>query len=53
MEYNIAEIKHTSFYSVVMQKRHALCTQGNLYLNKQKKNNMKLYQKKVHPAYVS
>ncbi len=23
------------------------------YLNKQKKNNIKLYQKKVQPAYVS
>ena len=30
MVYNIAEIKFTSFYPVLMQKRHTLCTQGNL-----------------------
>ncbi len=32
MVYNKVEIKYTSFYSVVMQKRHMLCTQGNLLL---------------------
>jgi hypothetical protein len=30
MVYNIAEIKYTSFYPVLLQKRHTLCTQGNL-----------------------
>jgi hypothetical protein len=57
MVYKIGEIKYTSIYPVVMQS----CTKKGIryvhraifYLNKHKENNMKLYQKKVHPAYVS
>jgi hypothetical protein len=54
MVYNIAEIKYTSIYPVVMQsctkkgKRYA--HRASFYLNKHKDNNMKLYQKKVLPA---
>jgi hypothetical protein len=53
MVYNIAEIKYTSFYPVLMQKRHTYVHRAIFYLNKQKKNNMKLYQKKVQHALVS
>ncbi len=57
MVYKIGEIKYTSSYPVVMQS----CTKKGIhyvhraifYLNKHKENNMKLYQKKVQPTYVS
>ncbi len=57
MVYKIGEIIYTSINPVVMQS----CTKKGIryvhraifYLNKNKENNMKLYQKKVQPAYVS
>ena len=51
MVYNIAKIKYTSFYSVgsYAKKAYIMYTvhMAIFYLNKQKKNNMKLYLKKV------
>jgi hypothetical protein len=55
MVHNIAEnILHAiKWLCNLVPKRQTLCTQGNLLQNKPKENNMKWYQKKVQPAYVS
>jgi hypothetical protein len=57
MVYKIGEIKFTSIYPVVMQScaKKGICYvhRAIFYLNEHKENDMKLYQIKVQPAYVS
>ncbi len=43
----------SSGYAILYQKGKHYVHRAIFYLNKHKENNMKLYQKKVQPAYVS
>jgi hypothetical protein len=43
----------SSGYAILYQKGRRYVQSTIFYLNKHKENNMKLYQKKVQPSYVS